>query len=48
MENNFWNKGSKWAFEDMQDVNSRISFEIKEIIKEISCLIIYKDQQNFG
>jgi hypothetical protein len=32
MENNFWNKGSKWAFEDMQDVNSRISFEIKEIV----------------
>ena len=32
MENNFWAKGSKWAFEDMQDVNSRISFEIKEII----------------
>jgi hypothetical protein len=32
MENNFLNKRSKWAFEDMQDVNSRIGFEIKEIM----------------
>ena len=32
MENNFLSKRTKWAFEDMQDVNSRISFEIKEII----------------
>jgi hypothetical protein len=32
MEDSFKTKGSKWAFEDMQDVNSRISFEIKEIV----------------
>ncbi len=32
MENNFWNKGTKWAFEDMDYVHSRINFEISEIM----------------
>jgi hypothetical protein len=32
MENNFWAKGSKWAFEDMDYVHSRIDFEISHIM----------------